>query len=160
MAINERIRFLRKMRGLNRRNLGVKIGFPEKSADVRMAQYELGVRTPRAEITDALAKALDVSTYALTVPDIDSLVGVAHTLFALEDLYGLTVKQTDDGVCLRPNIRKTLKAVELNRFLVEWRKAAGKLENGEMNKTEYDQWRYNYAGIDCQYDEKTEKASQ
>ena len=54
MAIGERIHFFRKMRGMTQKYLGMLIGFPEKSADVRMAQYETGTRTPKADLTRAL----------------------------------------------------------------------------------------------------------
>ena len=40
MAINDRIKFIRNLRGMTQKYLGLAIGFPEKSADVRMAQYE------------------------------------------------------------------------------------------------------------------------
>lgn len=156
MAINERIRYLRKLRGITRKQLGTKIGFPETSAEPRMAQYELGIRVPRPELTEALAKALDVSPQALTVPDIESLTGIAHTLFTLEDIYGLTVDLDNGRVCLRPNILKNLRAVEINRFLAEWYKAAAKFNNGEISRQEYDQWRYNYGGLTIHGDEETE----
>ena len=59
------------------------LGFPEKSADVRLAQYENGSRTPKADVTAALAQALDVSPKALDVPDIDSLYKAdAHAVHA------------------------------------------------------------------------------
>ena len=83
MAIGERIRFFRNLRGMTQKHLGRLLGFPEKSADVRMAQYETGVRTPKADVVNTLAGVLDVSPRALNVPDIDSLAGIAHTLFAL-----------------------------------------------------------------------------
>lgn len=149
MSINERIRFLRKLRGLTRKNLGMKVGFPEKSAEPRIAQYELGIRTPKSDMTAALASALEVSPQALTVSNIDTLTGVAHTLFALEDIYGLTV-DLNGTVCLKPDIRKNLRAVELSRFLDAWRQEADKLQAGEINQEEYDQWRYNYAGLDTE----------
>ena len=95
MAIGERLRFFRKLQGMKLKELGRKMGFPEKSADVRMAQYEAETRTPKAELTAALANALDVSPLALTVPDIDSDLGLMHTLFALEDTYGLRVEEVD-----------------------------------------------------------------
>ena len=41
------------------------------------------------KLTAALAQVLDVSPHALSVPDIDSYVGLMHTLFTLEDNYGL-----------------------------------------------------------------------
>ena len=74
------------------------IGFPEKTADIRMAQYESGSRTPKAELTENLASALGVSPLALSVPDIDSYLGLMHTLFTLEDRYGLTVETGENGV--------------------------------------------------------------
>ena len=43
----------------------------------------------RQNLTAALAQVLDVSPHALSVPDIDSYVGLMHTLFTLEDNYGL-----------------------------------------------------------------------
>ena len=83
MAIGERIHFFRLL--LTQKYLGMALGFPEKSADVRLAQYETGSRTPKADLTAALAQVLDVSPHALSVPDIDSYVGLMHTLFTLED---------------------------------------------------------------------------
>ena len=83
--------------------LGTVVGFPEKSADVRLAQYESGTRTPKADLTAALAQALDVAPQALSVPDIDSQIGLMHTLFALEDVYGITIREIAGEVCLRIN---------------------------------------------------------
>ena len=95
MAIGERIHFFRLLRGMTQKYLGMSLGFPEKSADVRLAQYETGSRTPKADLTAALAEVLDVSPHALSVPDIDSYVGLMHTLFTLEDNYGLKVTEQD-----------------------------------------------------------------
>ena len=68
MAIGERIHFFRTMRGMTQKYLGMALGFSEKSADVRLAQYENGSRTPKADVTAALAKVFDVSLHALYVP--------------------------------------------------------------------------------------------
>ena len=101
MAIGERIRFIRNLRGMTQKYLGTLVGFPEKTADIRMAQYESGTRTPKAELTKSLADALDVSPLALRVPDIDSFLGLMHTLFALEDLYGLTIENKEGTATFR-----------------------------------------------------------
>lgn len=143
MAIGERIRFFRTMRGFTQKSLGLLLDFPEKSADVRVAQYESGTRTPKGELTDALAHALDVSSHALAVPDIDSIIGLAHTLFALEDLYGLKAFGSAEGVCLRVT-PGTSGSEELLAILLAWREQAAKVETGEITQEEYDRWRYNY----------------
>jgi hypothetical protein len=52
-------------------------------------------------LTNAIAAVLDVSPHALDVPDIDSDIGLMHSLFALEDLRGLQVGEIDGELCLR-----------------------------------------------------------
>ena len=148
MAIGERIRFFRNLRGMTQKYLGQVVGFPEKTADIRMAQYESGSRTPKAELTESLAGALGVSPLALSVPDIDSYLGLMHTLFTLEDRYGLTVKTGENGVSLRVDPRKGKDAAELSEMFTAWAQQAEKLRNGEINREDYDKWRYNYPKYD------------
>ena len=148
MAIGERLRFFRKLRGMKLKELGLQLGFPEKSADVRMAQYEAETRTPKAELTAALAHALDVSPLALTVPDIDSDLGLMHTLFSLEDTYGLQVEEADGEVCLGVDASQGVRAASLREMLRAWREQAAKLEAGEITREEYDRWRYRYPEFD------------
>ena len=146
MAISERIHFFRTMRNMTLKYLGTVIGFPEKSADVRLAQYENGTRKPKADLTAALAEALDVSPQALDVPDIDSEIGLMHTLFALEDMYGLTIAETDGELCLK--VSKDKSSDELVQMLTSWKEQADKLCNDEISKETYDRWRYYYPKYD------------
>ena len=148
MAIGERINFFRNLRGMTQKFLGIQVGFPEKSADVRLAQYETGTRSPKADVTAALANVLDVSPLALSVPDIDSYLGLMHTLFTLEDRYGLHVDEMDGEICLKVNVRKNRDASELHRMLCAWQEQAAKLKAGEISQEDYDNWRYHYPEFD------------
>lgn len=148
MAIGERIHFFRLLRGMTQKYLGTAVGFPEKSADVRLAQYETGTRTPKADLTAVLAQVLDVSPQALSVPDIDSYIGLMHTLFTLEDNYGLTVSETDGEVCLKVSKDKGKDAAELLKMLYAWKEQADKLSAEEISREEYDRWRYHYPKYD------------
>ena len=148
MAIGERIHFFRIMRGMTQKYLGMALGFPEKSADVRLAQYETGTRTPKADVTEALAQVLDVSPKALDVPDIDSYIGLMHTLFTLEDRYGLEVCESDGEAHLRVNIRKGRDAEQLSQMLAAWQEQSARLAAGEISREEYDRWRYHYPDLD------------
>lgn len=148
MAIGERIHFFRNLRGMTQKYLGMMLGFPEKSADVRLAQYETGTRTPKAELTASLANILDVSPQALAVPDIDSYTGLMHTLFTLEDTYGLKVDETDGDVCLRVDVSKGKDAARLYEMLCTWQQVAAMLKAGEITQDEYDRWRYRYPEYD------------
>lgn len=148
MAIGERIHFFRNLRGMTQKYLGTLAGFPEKSADVRLAQYESGTRTPKADLTATLADALAVSPSALNVPDIDSYVGLMHTLFTLEDNYGLKVDEVDNTLCLRVDKATGKAAAELHRMLCAWQEVSLQLKSGEISKEEYDRWRYCYPKFD------------
>ena len=148
MAIGERIRFIRNLRGMTQKYLGTLAGFPEKTADIRMAQYESGSRTPKEQLTKVLAAALDVSPLALTVPDIDSYFGLMHTLFALEDRYGLTIEDRDGDVVFRFDPRKGKDAAEICELTGAWASIAKKYHAGEITREEYDKWRYYYPKYD------------
>ena len=148
MSIGERIRFFRNLRGMTQKYLGTVVGFPEKTADIRMAQYESGSRTPKADLTESLAGVLGVSPLALSVPDIDSYLGLMHTLFALEDRYGLTIEKGENGVSMRVDPRKGKDATELSEMLNAWAEQAEKYHNGEISREDYDKWRYNYPKYD------------
>ena len=128
--------------------LSMAVDFPEKSADVRLAQYETGSRIPKAGLTVALAQVLDVSPHALSVSDIDSYVGLMHTLFTLEDNYGLKISETDGEICLKVDVRKNKDAARLHEMLCSWREQAAKLAAGEISKEDYDKWRYHYPEFD------------
>ncbi|MDD5917768.1 MAG: helix-turn-helix transcriptional regulator [bacterium] len=148
MAIGERIRFIRNLRGMTQKYLGTLVGFPEKTADIRMAQYEAGTRTPKEDLTKALAGALDVSPLALNIPDTDSYLGLMHTLFSLEDRYGLTIETRDGEVIFHIDPRKGKDAARISEMVYAWAPVAEKYRAGEISKDDYDKWRYNYPRFD------------
>ena len=148
MAIGERIRFFRNLRGMTQKYLGTVVGFPEKTADIRMAQYESGSRTPKADLTNKLAEVFGVSASALTIPDIDSYNGLMHTLFAMEDLYGLRIDKLYGELCIRLDKGMGTNYISMFEMFSAWQEQAEKLKNGEITKEEYDNWRYNYPAED------------
>lgn len=158
MAIGERIRFIRNLRGMTQKFLGLQVGFTERTADIRMAQYESGSRTPKTDLIEQLADALDVSTEALNVPNIDSYTGLMHTLFALEDLYGFKIDRLDDEICIRINRQNGSTFAKMTGLLEPWEEMAQKYRNGEITREEYDQWRYNYPRSEAERNEAARRA--
>ena len=148
MAIGKRIRFFRNRKGMTQKQLGEILGFLGKTSDVRMAQYESEARTPKQDPVKEMAHILDVSPRAITVPEIDSYIGLMHTLFALEDMYGLKIGEIDGEVCLR--LDKSTGSTHSTMFDMfhAWQEQAARLERGEITKEEYDQWRYKYPELD------------
>ena len=144
MAIGERIHHFRLLHGFTQKYLGQMLGFSDTQADVRIAQYEKGSRSPKEKYLNALAEIFEVSPHALAVPDIDSYIGLMHTLFAIEDLYGLHIGEIDGEVCLRLDKDKGSAYLSMFYMFQAWQKQSAKLDAGEITKEEYDEWRYTY----------------
>lgn len=68
ITFGRKLKHLRQKNHLTQKELGIALGFPENSADVRIAQYEADTRKPRDEILAKMAKMLYVSIDILTVP--------------------------------------------------------------------------------------------
>lgn len=92
-----RIRYFRILHGMTQKALGVAVGFPESSADVRIAQYESGARTPKQELLCQLAAALGVSPSQLAVPCIKSSEELCSLLAALEDECGIELSPRSEN---------------------------------------------------------------
>ncbi len=144
MAISERIKFFRRRKGMTQQELGRLLGFLEKTSDVRIAQYESGVSVPKSGLVREMACILDVSPRAITVPETDSYTGLIHTLFALEDMYGLKVEEIDGWLCLSLNQMDSPASACLYNLLRSWQEQSARLERGEITRNEYDQWRYHF----------------
>ena len=148
MAIGERIRFFRNLRGMTQKWLGQAVGFPQKTADIRMAQYESGSRTPKEDLVKALAGVLEVSPLALKIPDIDSDLGFIHTLFTVEDLHGVKVEKNENEVHIVFDGTKPNTNSDVFQMLTAWAEQAEKYRSGEISKEQYDEWRYTYPETD------------
>lgn len=67
-----------------------------------------------------------------------------HTLFAMEDLYGLKIDKLDDEICIRLDKGMGSNYLTMLEMFSAWQEEADKLKSGEITKDEYDAWRYNY----------------
>ncbi len=143
MAIGKRIKYIRSLRGLTQKELGEALGFKGKTSDVRVAQYESETRVPKDDMLSMIADTLNVHPKALSVPDIDTYIGLIHTLFALEDMYG--VKISANGSSYSISFDASISTQQgLYDALEAWHKQSVQLENGKISKQEYDEWRYHY----------------
>lgn len=147
MAFGKRIKFFRNRKGMKQKELGELLGFLGKTSDVRVAQYETEARTPKADLVKEMAQIFGVSPRAINVPNIDSYLGLMHTLFALEDMYGIKIGEIDGELCLRLD-REHREYQHLFEPFHTWQQMAAKLESGEISQEEYDNWRYNYPELD------------
>ena len=82
---------------MTQKALGIAGGFPAETADVRIAQYESGARTPKQNLLCQLARVLGVSLSALAVPRIRSIKELYCLLLALEEEHGIVLSPQSDN---------------------------------------------------------------
>ena len=68
ITFGRKLKHLRQKNHLTLKELGMAMGFPEDSADIRIAQYESDVRTPREDLVKLFAATLGVPVDVFTVP--------------------------------------------------------------------------------------------
>lgn len=148
MAIGNRIKYFRSRQGMTQKQLGEMLGFLGKTSDVRMAQYESESRTPKQDLVKELAGIFDISTEAITVPNIDTYTGLMHTLFALEDMYGLKITEVDGKPMLTLDPSISAPGSQMDNMFHAWMEQSNMLSDNKISKAEYDKWRYNYPNSD------------
>ena len=87
MAVGDRIKRVRNFRGMTQKELGIAVGFDEKSADIRIAQYESNTRTPKEDLLRKIAEVLDVNYRSLYEPTLYAAEDIMYTLFELDEHY-------------------------------------------------------------------------
>lgn len=134
MNIGKRLRNIRNHRNMTQQELGVKLGIDEKSAGVRIIQYEKGLRSPRKEYVEKFSEVLNVMPEAINVPTINNSTDLMHLLFALEDFYDMKIKKMNGQICL------VFDNEEINSLLAEW---FSKIKM-KLSEEEYNDWRYTF----------------
>lgn len=149
MTIGEKIKNARNLRGLTQKELGIKLGFDEKSADVRVAQYESGTRTPKSELLSKIATILDVNVNSLKNPSLENTETFIHLLFDLEQ-ESKKHRTNNFSIISVPNeFGDTQPAIQfhnhlLNEFLTEWQLRRKELNDKIITEEEYAEWMLNF----------------
>ena len=85
MTVRRKIKFIRNFRGMTQKELGVGIGFDEKGADNRIAQYETNYRVPKKDTLLQIAKVLDVNPLNFISEVSGSAEDIMQTFFWLDE---------------------------------------------------------------------------
>ena len=148
MAVGDRIKRVRNFRGMTQRELGVAIGFASKTADVRIAQYESGTRTPKEAMLRKISEALDVNYRSLYEPRDYHAEDVMYTMFELDERYECMtiydVEDTSDRFDIRKHKAVSFNVRLLDGFMAEWQQRKKDLADGVISKAEYTEWKLNW----------------
>ena len=149
MTIGEKIKYARNLRGLTQKELGLKLGFDEKSADVRIAQYESGTRTPKDDLLSEIANLLDVNISFLKNPSLENTETFIHLLFDLEQESKKHHTNNFSIISVSDELGNPQPAIQfhnhlLNEFLSEWQFRRKELNEKIITEEEYAEWMMNF----------------
>lgn len=145
MKIGEKLRELRLLRNLTMKELGVAAGFPEKSADVRISQYEANSRIPKADIIEKLAFALQVHPKFLTASNQELQEDIMHLLLSLDAQNTIRFHEEEyTSIHGELQLETFITETSLQKLFEEWYNIKKALQRGEISPAQYDEWRMNW----------------
>ena len=134
MSVGENIRRYRKSRGMTQAQLAEAVGLTEGA----VRHYESGIRAVKPELVESIADALGVSVNALKDYGVENAGDLMSLLVRLEDSFGIVPSADGAGLSLNPkapHAPKAAMAIEL------WAEKRARLENGEIDADEYEDWK-------------------
>ncbi len=134
MSVGENIRRYRKLRGMTQAQLAESVGLTEGA----VRHYESGIRAVKPELLESIAAALGVSVNALKDYGVETAGDLMSLLVRLEDSFGIVPAGDGLGLSLNakaPHAAKAATAIKL------WAEKRARLENGEIDADEYEDWK-------------------
>ncbi len=165
MQINERIKRIREFRNMTQKELGIALGGTEKSAAVRIGQYETGSRVPKKDSAMALSKVLRCNPINFySGADLGKAEQIMMNLFWLEEtlggsLYIFQLQKYNDKADQRiahgmfndyqydgifPPVAIALNYNLINDFMREWAIRFQELTDKQITVDEYFEWKINW----------------
>ncbi len=142
-SLGGKIKRFRKLHGWSQKQLGLKCGFSDSSADVRIAQYESNQKVPREKVLNDIADALNVDVNSFSNADFYSFIKTCYALFDMEDFHGLHPVKIDSRYYLDFSGPKDLPTnlgncvvspLDYQGFLKSWYEMREKYGIGKSNE--------------------------
>lgn len=95
--------------------------------------YELGNCTPSTKHLEVIASTLGVSVFSISESNLNSELGVMHSLFEMEENYNPKVVEENGIYYLQATPKKKGQA-SISNLVIEWGEANKKYQAGEMTK--------------------------
>ena len=132
MKLGEKIKLVRKHRGLTQRELGERLHLDGNAAN-RIAQYESGFRTPKEDRIQEIARVLNVRKENFFVKA-ETPEDIIRLLIWFDWEHGC------DGSVLVCMILLFDEFEKVSKYLKEWYELKKKLETGQSTQAEYLEW--------------------
>ena len=152
MSMGPIIKRFRNIRGMTQVELGEKTGLN----DTRIRHYELDIRTPKEDIANKIAGALNINTEYLYEGDYPyTIEDIMRLLFKIDDNSNLKIDKIDVKPEGDVNYNKERYAIyfeglstaeTLNELIALWMEKKEAYENEEITFEEYEDWKANFPG--------------
>lgn len=139
-TFGERLKAARTHRELTQKQLGIAVGFDEKTADIRIAQYECGLRYPKSDMVSKMAEALNTSTTFLDRRFNNITEAFSMLLLELDENYPVSITECVDEY---DNVRYSLSfsSEAINKFLAKLFDLKKKQADGTISGDDYMDWK-------------------
>ena len=156
MILGERIKRIRTFRRLTQRELGLKLGYEERNADVRVAQYESGYRVPKKDTLMEIARILNVNYINFITEAPDCAEDIMQTFFWLDEdnrnTFHLFQLIRNPSKC-NASDDKSVRYNDSDEW-PEWWLRKEQLKSGEISEDEYFEWKINWPASSSNVDEQ------
>ena len=144
MKIGVKMRQIRQHRHMTQRELGEKIGLGKNGAN-RIAQYEMGYRTPKRDQLNKIANALNVSEKTLSLDGDETLRKLLQTLFWLDQedasLIELIPASKYCNLSENGHVSIVIHDTAFQELLTNWNTEKSLLEDGTITQGDYFDWK-------------------
>ena len=148
LSIGDRIKKARVFRGMTQKELGIAVGFNEKNADIRIAQYEGNTRRPKSGTLNKIAEVLDVGFFTLYEPYPHNAENIMYSL--LDQGNNPTRVQLEE-VLITDGLQRSQKRIavvynydHMDEYLREWKLRREQVLNHTITVEEYTEWVVNW----------------
>lgn len=148
LSIGDRIKKARVFRGMTQKELGIAVGFNEKNADIRIAQYESNTRRPKSGTLNKIAEVLDVGFFTLYEPYPHNAENIMYSL--LDQGNNPTRVQLEE-VLITDGLQRSQKRIavvynydHMEEYLREWKLRREQVLNHTITVEEYTEWVVNW----------------
>lgn len=167
MTLGQRIKRIRTYRGMTQRELGIRLGYKERGADVRIAQYEADQRRPKEATLYQMAEILEVSPFQLIRLEEGSPEEVIRSLLWLEEekldlIQFFSTKDREEKLSAEKckefveggndftyfSLGVMIRNLKIGIAAWEWMSKKEAVRMGIMTKEEYQEWKWNQIGKD------------
>lgn len=148
MFTGDKLKRIRTFRKMTQKQLGLALGYDDKSADVRIAQYEADKRIPKEDTVCAMADILNVNVLMLrgsTVPYCaEDILSILFELDEETPIELIGTKKANDQDDPKEKTAVVINYPVLQDFLKEWKLRKQELSEGSITRDEYQEWKLNW----------------